>query len=325
MRNITLKQLRAFVVIAREGSFTRAAARLNQSQSTLTLQIRELEREIGLKLLHRTTRAVEPTSAGKGFLPLAARLLEELADAVEDLHALARGERGSVAVVAGASVIALAVAPAVATVAASFPGISIRILEDVGEDVARRVAAGEADFGLASAVRSSKEMDVSLLLKDQVGILCAKRHPLASKRGLSWKDLTRFPFATLIQGTSLREEIDKHPEIGGLLPRTLYEASSISALVSLVEQGVGIALLPALAALPAVKQNLVFRPVNGPAVFRALYFVSPRRRGLTPAARQVASAVLARLEEVRRQQAEDVIVSATGLGAMRRAFESALA
>ncbi len=322
MRNITLKQLRAFVMIVKEGSFTRAAARLNLSQSTLTLQVRELEREVGLKLLHRTTRSVQPTSAGTGFLPLSARLLDELTDAVEDLHALARGEKGSVAVVAGASIISLVVAPAVATLSKSFPGISVRILEDLGDEVGRRVAAGEADFGLPSYVRPSNEMDSSFLLKDQIGVLCAKNHPLVRRRSLTWKDLTGFPFATLSQGTPLRQVIDKHPDIGAVLPRPNYEASSISSLVALVAQGAGIALLPSLAALPAVRQNLAFRALRGPDIFRELYFVSPRRRTLTPAARQVASVILARLDVVRRMRGVDVSMTSSELGALRKTFEA---
>jgi len=124
-------------------------------------------------------------------------------------------------------------------------GISVRILEDLGDEVGRRVAAGEADFGLPSYVRPSNEMDSSFLLKDQIGVLCAKNHPLVRRRSLTWKDLTGFPFATLSQGTPLRQVIDKHPDIGAVLPRPNYEASSISSLVALVAQGAGIALLRA--------------------------------------------------------------------------------
>ena len=157
MRNVTIKQLRAFVMVARERSFTRAAAQLNLSQSALTLQVRELEAEVGLKLLHRSTRSVELTSAGQEFLPLSARLLDELTHALDDLHALARGEKGSVVVVAGASVIALVVAPAIAGLAKSHPGISIRILEDLGDEVTRRVvAAKRISASPASCVRPGR-------------------------------------------------------------------------------------------------------------------------------------------------------------------------
>jgi DNA-binding transcriptional LysR family regulator len=234
---------------------------------------------------------------------------------------LARGEKGSVAVVAGASVISLVVAPSVATVAMSFPGISVRILEDIGDEVVRRVVTGEADFGLASVVRSSSDIEAPFLLKDQVGILCAKGHPLARNKNLTWTELTRYPFASFAQGTSLRQMLDKHPDVGSALPRPSYEASSISALVAIVEQGAGFALLPSLAAIPATRQDLLFRLVRKPDMFRALHFVTPRRRTLTPAARQVASAILARLDAVSRLREAEISMAGSELEALRKRLD----
>ncbi len=321
MQNVTLKQLRSFVMVAREKSFTRAAVRLNLSQSALTLQIRELEMEVGLKLLHRSTRSVELTGAGQEFLPLSVRLLDDLTHALDDLHALARGERGSVVVVAGASVISLVVAPAIAGLAKHFPNISIRLLEDLGDEVTRRVVTGEADFGIASFSRPSKEVDSALLLRDRVGILCARSHPLANKRSLRAKDLTHHPFAIVGQGTVLRTMLAKNPDIGSVLPRPSYEASSISALVSLVEQGAAIALLPSIGAFPATGRKLVFRPIHDPPMFRELYFATQRRRSLTPAAQQVAAAIVAKFETVGRIRGLDVSVSASDLAAARKKVE----
>jgi DNA-binding transcriptional LysR family regulator len=322
MRNVTLKQLRAFVAVAREKSFTRAAAQLNLSQSALTLQVRELEMEAGLKLLHRSTRSVELTSAGQEFLPMSARLLDDLTHALDDLHALARGERGSVVVVAGASVISLAIAPAIAGLAKNFPGISIRILEDLGDEVTRRVVSGEADFGIASFSRPSKEVDSSLLLRDRVGILCARDHPLAKKRTLRTKDIANQTLAILGQGTVLRSMLARNPDLGVVLPRPNYEASSISALVSLVEQGAAIALMPSLGAFPAVGRKLVFRPIHEPTMFRDLYFVIPRRRSLTPAAQQVAASIVAKFESIVRTRRLDLLMSATDLAAIRNKIEA---
>jgi DNA-binding transcriptional LysR family regulator len=215
------------------------------------------------------------------------------------------------------------VAPSIAELAKSFPGISVRILEEIGDDVARRVAAGEADFGIASFfVGPSNEMDSAFLLKDRVGILCTKEHPLTRKRSLTWKDLAHHPCATLAQGTTLRRVLDKHPDIGPVLPRPSYEASSISALVSIVEHGAGIALLPSLAAFPVIGRKLAFRPIHGPAMFRELFFVSPRRRTLTPAARQVASAILARLDAVGRLRNLDLSMAASELPVLRRTLDA---
>jgi DNA-binding transcriptional LysR family regulator len=323
MRNVTLKQLRAFVTVASERSFTRAATQLNLSQSALTLQVRELEAEVGLKLLHRSTRFVELTEAGQQFLPMTTRLLDELTIALEDLHALARGERGSVVIVAGASVISLVVAPSIAALAKRFPGITIRILEDLGDEVTRRVVSGEADFGLASFARDSDEVDPSPLLKDRVGILCTRDHELARRRTLRVRDLTPHPLAILGKGTVLQTMQAKNPDMARVLPRPNFEASSISALVSLVEQGAGIALLPSLAAFPVMRSKLVFRPIHEPPMFRELYFISSRRRSLTPAAQQVASAIVARFEAVGRMRGLDLSMSAADLAALRRRIETA--
>jgi DNA-binding transcriptional LysR family regulator len=323
MRNVTLKQIRAFVAVAAEKSFTRAASKLNLSQSALTLQVRELEQEVGLKLLHRSTRSVELTSAGQEFLPLSARLLDDLSHALDDLHALARGARGSVVVIAGASVISLVVAPSIAELGKCFPGITIRILEDLGDEVTRRVVAGEADFGIGSFVRPSREVDSSLLLRDRIGILCVRGHALAGKRILRANDLTQHPLAILGQGTVLQTLLVRNPDVNAVLPRPNYEASSVSALVSLVEQGAAIALLPSLAAYPVLGRKLVFRPIHEPAMFRDLFFIAPRRRSLTPAAQQVASAIVERFEAVGRIRGIDLTMSAADLAAVRRKIEAA--
>lgn len=321
MPNVTLKQLRAFAMVARERSFTRAAGRLNLSQSALTLQVRELEDEVGLKLLHRSTRSVELTSAGLRFLPTAERLLDDLTRALDDLHALARGVKGSVVVVAGGSLISLVVAPSIAGLAKSFPGLSVRILEDVGEQTARRVVAGEADFGIATFAGRIKDLDASLLLKDRIGVLCARDHPLARTRALTWRHLTDHPFAVLAQSTALGAVLEQYPEIGAMLPRPHYEASSMSALAALVEQRAAMAILPGLAALPTLGRKLVFRPVQDPAPYRELFFVSSRRRSLTPAARQVALAVISKLDSVAQTTKIELSMSAGDLAAIRRKIE----
>src|SRR5688572_365040 len=119
MRHITLKQLRAFLALARHRSFTRAAAQVGVSQSALTLQISDLEAEVGLRLFDRSSRSVTLTPQAADFLPVVARMLEQLDHALDDLQAHARRDRGRVVVTAGASVISVIIAPAIARMAKS--------------------------------------------------------------------------------------------------------------------------------------------------------------------------------------------------------------
>ena len=98
MANITLKQIRAFIAVAAEGSFTKAADSLHVTQSTLTSSIKVLEDEIGLQMFDRSTRSVMLTRQGISFLPTAQRLLRDLEDALDDLRMVAERDRGSVTV-----------------------------------------------------------------------------------------------------------------------------------------------------------------------------------------------------------------------------------
>src|SRR3954468_10380699 len=112
IRDITLRQLRAFLAVARERNFTRAAARLRLTQSALTMSIKGLEAEVGVKLLDRTTRSVAPTAQGARCVAVAERLSEERERALDDLWAHAERQRGLVVVAATASLISHAFAPA---------------------------------------------------------------------------------------------------------------------------------------------------------------------------------------------------------------------
>jgi DNA-binding transcriptional LysR family regulator len=221
------------------------------------------------------------------------RLMDQLTRAVTAVQTLSTDAQGSVAVAAGSSVISLIIAPAVVRLASSYPSISVRIIEHAGRGLASRVMKGEADFGIAALTGPTDALESELLVKDRFGVLCARDHPLAGKsRNVIWSDLTRYPFVTLASGTDTREMLARRPGVTPHLPRPTYEVASLSALFALVERGAGFTLLPGIAALPALRQNLLFRAVYKPTMFRELYFVCEKKAKLTPAAAQLACAIL---------------------------------
>ena len=111
MTNITLKQLRALVALAHEGSFTRAATKLHVTQSTLTSAIKMIESDLGLRMFDRTTRDVSLTREGAIFLPTVQRTLEELENSIEGLKQIAKHEKGSVVVAGAGSFISYVLSP----------------------------------------------------------------------------------------------------------------------------------------------------------------------------------------------------------------------
>jgi DNA-binding transcriptional LysR family regulator len=249
IRNIGLRQLRAFVTVAHERSFTRAAARLHLSPSALTASVREMEREIGLRLFDRSTRSVELTAHAAEFLPVAQRLIDELGHALDDLCAVAEQKKGLVVVGATASFITVVLAPALAVLARKHPGIAVRVVEDTSENLASRIMSGELDFGITTLWRPLRGMATTLLLRDRFGVLASRAHPLAAAAGpLEWPTLRSHPLISLEADAGITQQLYRHPELSSLLVAPAYEASSASVLHALVTNDVGIAIVPALMA-----------------------------------------------------------------------------
>jgi len=300
VRNVTIKQLRSFVMISQERSFTRAAGRMNVSQSALTIAIRDLEAEIGMPLFDRTTRSVELTSQGIGFFPVAKRMLDELSRGMDDLRALAELQKGMVVVTAASAIINVVLAPAIHVLAASHPRIAVRIIEDATEHMASRVLNGEADFGITTLRRPVNDIERQLLLRDSLGVLCPRDHPLAAKgRDLTWSDIAKYPLASLGPEGGVRAMLDNDPRVARILPQPMYEVSSVSSLLALVETGVGIGIFPGIVGSPIMSKDLVFRPVLRPVLRREVFFIRRKRRSLTPAANALADCVF---EQFRKLQ-----------------------
>src|SRR6185369_5922345 len=178
MKNITIKQLRAFIAVSREKNFTRAASQLGLSQSALTIAVRQLEREINLKLFDRSTRSVQLTTHAVAFLPTPGRLLQELSRALDDLSAIAARQKGNVVVAATASFLCSVLAPTVAEFTKKFPGIHIKLV-NTPENLARRVLEEEIDFGIANVWQPVQSLESHLLLEDRFGLVCPAKHKLA--------------------------------------------------------------------------------------------------------------------------------------------------
>src|SRR5262245_63825356 len=135
MLNVSLRQLRVFTFIAREKSFTRAAERLHVSPSALTITIKELESEVGMRLFDRTTRTVDLTPQAVAFLPVAERLLDEIGRALDDLRSVAERKKGLVIVAANASAISSIFTPALGVLTTDHQEITVRVFDDTATGI----------------------------------------------------------------------------------------------------------------------------------------------------------------------------------------------
>lgn len=310
MNNISLKQIRAFVAVASEGSFTKAAQRLHVTQSTLTSSIKALEEEIGLQVLDRSTRSVVPTQQGSVFLPVAKRLLRDLEDALDDLQMAAERERGSVAVCAASSFITYVLTPALVQLAADYPGIHVRLTEGTTRSVAQQVLSGEADFGVTTLFETLPELDAGLLLTDAYGAVYGSGHALNEEKApLTWNSLKPHTMVRLSQANGIRMILDREPRIASLFEDTAYEVSSVASLHALIRREFGFSVVPALAAKPLVVEGARFALLTRPAIRRKLYVVKKKGRSLSPAALSMFQAMVDALENMDSDPAIDIALT----------------
>src|SRR5437773_10815346 len=154
--NVTLRQLRAFILVGRLGSFTRAAQAMHLTQSALSLLVRELESAMNTRLLDRTTRNVSLTTAGKEFFDSTQRVLADLEHAIGNVDKLVAKERGRVVIAAPLVLSSTLLPPILAGFRAAYPGIELVLNDSLPSQVLPQVKTGTADLGIGTFSRTEE-------------------------------------------------------------------------------------------------------------------------------------------------------------------------
>jgi len=287
MINVTLKHLRGFVAVAEEGSYSRAAQRLFLTQSSVTATIQQVEQAIGLTLLDRTTRRVALTNEGSEFLPVARRLLKDFDAAVSDIRAVAERQRGHLGIAAAPSVVALILPPLICEFSARYANISLAIRDAGSQSVQQRVLDSEIDFGIASKWADDPRLDFEPLLRDRFEIVVRRDHPFAKCSALTWKHLEKHRFVGLANDTGVQAMLRSVPTLPRSVQEPQYQTSSTSALEAMLKEGLGVSVLPALAARLISSKHLAFIELREPLVERELCVITRQGRSLSPAAQTI--------------------------------------
>jgi DNA-binding transcriptional LysR family regulator len=244
-----LRQLEYFVAVAEEANFTRAAERVHISQSGVSAQVRQLERELGQSLLDRSGRSVRLTDVGAAVLPFARAALDAAGNArlaVEQLAGLVRGQV-AVGMVNGCAI------PIVSELLAQFhsrcPGVSITLKEDASDRLLESVRTGRLDLALiGSAGEPTTGVDAALLVDEALVAAVCPSHQLANRKMVPLTALRDHPLVSLPRGTGIRAALDAACLAAGFEPQITFEASALPMVAQLGGMGLGVAILPASAA-----------------------------------------------------------------------------
>jgi len=289
--HLSTRQLDAFLALAEQRNFTRAAAQCHLSQPAFSALIRALEEDLGLRLFDRSTRHVDLTGEGQNFLESARRIRAEITTALAAMRDAATLQRGRVAVALLPSLAAGWLPGVLAAYRAAYPGIEIDIADVLSEPCIERVASGRADFALAAIRADTPELQAEPFCSDDFHLVCRADHPLAyRKKPIAPADLATWPFIHLARNSSVRQYLEAafHPEA----MHTLMEVEQLATVMGMVRAGLGISVVPALTLFHFDQPGLVTRPLALPGLLRQIYLVRRRDRSLSVAAQALYTLVM---------------------------------
>ena len=283
--NFDLSDLRAFVASADLGSFRAAADALNISPSALARRVEKLEAAFGVRLLERTTRKMELTVSGRIFVEKARAVLTELEHSLFGMEDLARRLTGLVTIACVPSAVSFFLPTAIGKYHQAYPGIRLRVIDENSSTVFLAVARGEADFGLTYIGTQEPDIEFNPILQDPFVVACLKNHPLANRPSVTWSELAQHPdYMVLAPGSGNRTLIDNALANTVRPPQWFCEVQHVPALVSLIESGLGIGVVPRLALPKARHRSLVSIPLTEPTITRTIGVIRLKGRPLSVAA-----------------------------------------
>ncbi len=238
-----LSQLRYVLAVAEAGNFTRAAARSNIAQPSLSQQIIKLERELGHKLFHRLGRKAVLTEAGSAFLERARKILFEVEDATKELGDSPTFER-RITVGAIPTLAPYLLPTLIARSRKRHPNLQVNIREDFKATLVREMLEGEMDLALVSLPMSEASIQVEVLWKESLLLAVAKDHPLASKQDVTAADLANETFILLGSSSSLAAQVRRFCGDHHFEPRIGSRCAQVATVKALVATGAGISILP---------------------------------------------------------------------------------
>ena len=268
-----IHQLRYFVAVAEEGSFSRAAAKVRVAQPSLSQQIRKLEAEVGQPLFDRLPRSVVLTEAGRCLIEYARQILASIGDARRCVDELKGKIAGDVAVGAIPTIAPYVLPELVVTFQQHYPDVTLHIVEDVTAGIVRRIEAGELDVALASTCQKSPSLGIEPIGVEPLLALVPEAHSLAKQSVITFDDLKSQRFLLLHEMHCLSQQVHHQLESRRLHPEIALAGSQLSTIANMVAAGIGVSIVPQMMVKHHATPGCVTLPFAPPVPERELNFL----------------------------------------------------
>jgi DNA-binding transcriptional LysR family regulator len=282
--NPTLRQLRAFVALARTGSFTLAAAYLHVTQAALSGLIKELEQTLGTRMVDRSTRRIALTEVGREMYPLVSKMIDDLDGALLDIANHTQLKKGVVRIAAPQLMSCTLLPEVIAAYRQAYPDIQVRLIDCAVDNVTTRVLSGEVDFAIGPEREPGSQIAAAVLFEMPFVMVFPRGHPLERKKRLNWSDLADYPFISLQGQFTERLLSDMHSSLREVPLNPANEVTFMTTALAMVSAGLGVTVcLPY--AEPLVRlYKLHMRRLFEPELTRRFFVYTRDQRSQSPAA-----------------------------------------
>lgn len=281
---VELRHLLYFQAIAEHGSFTRAAAVIGLRQPTLSQQIHQMEKALGVPLFDRARRRCRLTSAGEMLQPYVRRVLAEMENLRSSLDDLSDLKRGSLTVAVLPAVTHHLLPLALEKFHSAHPGIHIRILEMSVDEMERALVLGTVELGIGNVPPSETSLRHQVIHTEELVAVVASADPWAKQRGITSEELAARPLLAPPPGYGTRTLLLKAFAKARRTPTFALELSSVEMLLRMVSSGGGTGIAPASALWGRTSKDYAVVRITRPALKRQIGFLTPHGVHTRPAA-----------------------------------------
>lgn len=281
-----IRQLRYFQEIVAQGSLTRAAESLHVAQPALSLHLKNMEEQLGTRLLTRSRSGVTPTEAGDLLLQRARAILEDLARTEDDIRNLEADPSGVVRIGLPGTISAMVSLPLILAARERFPRITLNINEAMSGFVGDWLSEGKVDLAVLYSRSKDKRIFSELLLEEELVVLWPGEGGCPPVMSLG--DLEKVPMVLPSGAHGLRVLINSEFQALGFAPEIAMEIDSFNNIKRLVSAGFGPSILPLYAVTEEVAAGaLCVSRIAAPGLWRGAHLMSPGGRPVTRAVEAV--------------------------------------
>ena len=280
---MTIRHMRIFVAVCRQGSVTGAAQVLYLAQPSVSLAIKELEKYYGVRLFDRISRRMQLTEEGRQMFSYASHivsLFDEMEQGIKNWDSL-----GTLRVGSSITIGNFLMPKLTALFRRSHPDMTVQVHIDNSEEIERMVLRGELDFALIEGTAHNPAILCERFFDDHLVVVCGGSHPFTVRRKISLEELLSCDLLLRERGSGTRELADSVLMLHDAAVSPVWESTSTGALIAAVAEGLGVSILPHMLAEPGLKSKQLHElQVAGVEFKRRFFLIHHQRKLLTPSA-----------------------------------------